>query len=238
MVTLHINLRIFPNHNASSTAFARVSLKQIVMWLQLIPVYGFPDSRQGPRGAEEECALTRVPSESVFEQAPVRCRERFQEPGGLVSSFLLGLRVVDRQKARWLRGKETKTARRLRPQRTSQTMGCATESCLTFCCCGSWFEVERSRLSPTNSRLGLVRLFASRFPQFPFIHNDHTRNMASGGLGSEIVNVVNKLQDVFTAVGTSTSQIDLPQICVLGSQSSGKSSVLEVGVHSSFLRVR
>lgn len=61
--------------------------------------------------------------------------------------------------------------------------------------------------------------------------------MATGGLGSEIVNVVNKLQDVFTAVGTSASQIDLPQICVLGSQSSGKSSVLEVGVHSSFLRV-
>jgi hypothetical protein len=61
--------------------------------------------------------------------------------------------------------------------------------------------------------------------------------MATGGLGSEIVNVVNKLQDVFTAVGTSTSQIDLPQICVLGSQSSGKSSVLEVSVLSSLLRV-
>lgn len=48
------------------------------------------------------------------------------------------------------------------------------------------------------------------------------------GLGSEIVGIVNKLQDVFTAVGTSASQIDLPQICVIGSQSSGKSSVLEV----------
>jgi hypothetical protein len=48
------------------------------------------------------------------------------------------------------------------------------------------------------------------------------------GLGLEIVSVINKLQDVFTAVGSSASQIDLPQICVLGSQSSGKSSVLEV----------
>lgn len=48
------------------------------------------------------------------------------------------------------------------------------------------------------------------------------------GLGSEIVTIVNKLQDVFNAVGTSTASIDLPQICVLGSQSSGKSSVLEV----------
>jgi len=81
-----------------------------------------------------------------------------------------------------------------------------------------------------DSHLRLFRLTSPR-------HDDHTRNMATGGLGSEIVNVVNKLQDVFTAVGTSASQIDLPQICVLGSQSSGKSSVLEVGVHPSFLRV-
>lgn len=50
----------------------------------------------------------------------------------------------------------------------------------------------------------------------------------SSGLGTEIVSVVNKLQDVFAAVGQSGSSIDLPQICVLGSQSSGKSSVLEV----------
>ena len=54
--------------------------------------------------------------------------------------------------------------------------------------------------------------------------------MAQQGLGSEIVGIVNKLQDVFAAVGTSGSQIDLPQICVIGSQSSGKSSVLEVRV--------
>ena len=53
--------------------------------------------------------------------------------------------------------------------------------------------------------------------------------MSTGtGLGLEIVQIVNKLQDVFTAVGSSTTSIDLPQICVLGSQSSGKSSVLEV----------
>jgi hypothetical protein len=51
----------------------------------------------------------------------------------------------------------------------------------------------------------------------------------SAGLGNEVVTVINKLQDVFTAVGSSAQAIDLPQICVLGSQSSGKSSVLEVG---------
>jgi vacuolar protein sorting-associated protein 1 len=50
----------------------------------------------------------------------------------------------------------------------------------------------------------------------------------STGLGTEIVSVINKLQDVFTAIGSSTAPIDLPQICVLGAQSSGKSSVLEV----------
>jgi ABC-type thiamine transport system ATPase subunit len=49
------------------------------------------------------------------------------------------------------------------------------------------------------------------------------------GLGTEIVHTINKLQDVFTSIGTTSQQaIDLPQICVLGSQSSGKSSVLEV----------
>ncbi|KAK7449785.1 vacuolar protein sorting-associated protein 1 [Stygiomarasmius scandens] len=55
------------------------------------------------------------------------------------------------------------------------------------------------------------------------------------GLGSEIVTLINKLQDVFAAVGSSASQIDLPQICVLGSQSSGKSSVLENIVGRDFL---
>ncbi|KAG7086544.1 vacuolar protein sorting-associated protein 1 [Marasmius oreades] len=55
------------------------------------------------------------------------------------------------------------------------------------------------------------------------------------GLGGEIVTIVNKLQDVFAAVGSSSAQIDLPQICVIGSQSSGKSSVLENIVGRDFL---
>ncbi|KAK7689034.1 vacuolar protein sorting-associated protein 1 [Cerrena zonata] len=59
--------------------------------------------------------------------------------------------------------------------------------------------------------------------------------MATSGLGTEIVSIVNKLQDVFSAVGSSAAQIDLPQICVLGSQSSGKSSVLENIVGRDFL---
>ncbi|KAH9842986.1 Dynamin central region-domain-containing protein [Rhodofomes roseus] len=59
--------------------------------------------------------------------------------------------------------------------------------------------------------------------------------MGTTTIGSEIVSVINKLQDVFSAVGSSASQIDLPQICVLGSQSSGKSSVLENLVGRDFL---
>ncbi|KAL5533386.1 VPS1 [Sanghuangporus sanghuang] len=55
------------------------------------------------------------------------------------------------------------------------------------------------------------------------------------GLGTEIVGIVNKLQDVFSAVGSSATSIDLPQICVIGSQSSGKSSVLENIVGRDFL---
>ena len=48
-----------------------------------------------------------------------------------------------------------------------------------------------------------------------------------------LVGVVNKLQDVFSAIGQSP--IDLPQIVVVGAQSSGKSSVIESIVGREFL---
>ncbi len=41
----------------------------------------------------------------------------------------------------------------------------------------------------------------------------------------DLIPVVNKLQDVFSAIGQQS--LDLPQIIVVGSQSSGKSSVIE-----------
>ncbi|KAJ7215674.1 Dynamin central region-domain-containing protein [Mycena haematopus] len=57
----------------------------------------------------------------------------------------------------------------------------------------------------------------------------------SNGLGVELVSIMNKLQGVFANLGSNAAQIDLPQICVLGSQSSGKSSVLENIVGRDFL---
>ena len=46
---------------------------------------------------------------------------------------------------------------------------------------------------------------------------------------------LNKLQDVFTTSGVSCKDIDLPQIVVVGSQSAGKSSVLEAIAKQDFL---
>ncbi|CAJ1936152.1 unnamed protein product [Sphenostylis stenocarpa] len=53
-------------------------------------------------------------------------------------------------------------------------------------------------------------------------------------LGSSVISLVNRLQDIFSRVGNH-STIDLPQVAVVGSQSSGKSSVLEALVGRDFL---
>ncbi|KAI5461212.1 Dynamin central region-domain-containing protein [Mariannaea sp. PMI_226] len=58
---------------------------------------------------------------------------------------------------------------------------------------------------------------------------------SSGGISDPaLIQLVNKLQDVFATVGVN-NPIDLPQIAVVGSQSSGKSSVLENIVGRDFL---
>ncbi|GAA98121.1 hypothetical protein E5Q_04804 [Mixia osmundae IAM 14324] len=53
-------------------------------------------------------------------------------------------------------------------------------------------------------------------------------------MDQSLIKTINKLQDAFTSVGVA-NPIDLPQIAVVGSQSSGKSSVLESIVGRDFL---
>lgn len=54
------------------------------------------------------------------------------------------------------------------------------------------------------------------------------QQMQTQTLGSGLVPLVNRLQDIFASAGVRGGKgIDLPQIAVVGSQSSGKSSVLE-----------
>ncbi|KAI5454515.1 vacuolar protein sorting-associated protein 1 [Naganishia albida] len=53
-------------------------------------------------------------------------------------------------------------------------------------------------------------------------------------MDQQLINLINKLQDVFSSIGVNNN-IDLPQIAVIGSQSSGKSSVLENIVGRDFL---
>ena len=57
---------------------------------------------------------------------------------------------------------------------------------------------------------------------------------AASPLGNSVIPIVNKLQDIFAQLG-SQSTIELPQVAVVGSQSSGKSSVLEALVGRDFL---
>lgn len=57
---------------------------------------------------------------------------------------------------------------------------------------------------------------------------------ANEGIGS-LIEIVNKLQDAFSAVPSVQFRLELPQIAVVGGQSAGKSSVLENFVGRDFL---
>lgn len=56
----------------------------------------------------------------------------------------------------------------------------------------------------------------------------------AAALGQTLIPVVNKLQDICAQSGVSLP-MDLPQVAVVGSQSSGKSSVIEALVGRDFL---
>ncbi|CAO2815766.1 unnamed protein product [Amaranthus hypochondriacus] len=58
--------------------------------------------------------------------------------------------------------------------------------------------------------------------------------VTKASLGHSVIPIVNKLQDIAAQLGNSPA-FDLPQVAVVGSQSSGKSSVLEALVGRDFL---
>ncbi|KAK8351924.1 hypothetical protein V6Z12_A05G064500 [Gossypium hirsutum] len=60
-----------------------------------------------------------------------------------------------------------------------------------------------------------------------------TKTVATIGLS--LIPVINKLHDILASSGTELSDISVPQVAVVGSQSSGKSSVLEALVGRDFL---
>ncbi|PHT42053.1 Dynamin-related protein 3B [Capsicum baccatum] len=63
---------------------------------------------------------------------------------------------------------------------------------------------------------------------------EQTAAAAAAALGHSVIPIVNKLQDIFAQL-RNQSTIELPQVAVVGSQSSGKSSVLEALVGRDFL---
>ncbi|KAL5785924.1 hypothetical protein ACOSQ2_008316 [Xanthoceras sorbifolium] len=58
---------------------------------------------------------------------------------------------------------------------------------------------------------------------------------ATATIGSSLIPIINRLQDILAPFGGELSKISLPQVAVVGSQSSGKSSVLEALVGRDFL---
>ena len=86
----------------------------------------------------------------VLDVWSTRYLERIQVRGGLVSSFLAVLRTADRQRKSCSEDRGTVGKLTPQPQRTLRIRDCTAGKRLTICCCGSWFEAERSRLSPIS----------------------------------------------------------------------------------------
>lgn len=79
----------------------------------------------------------------------------------------------------------------------------------------------RLRLSKQNSMTGGEK--------------EASRTTTTTTIGSSLIPIINRLQDILTPFGGELEKISLPLVAVVGSQSSGKSSVLEALVGRDFL---
>lgn len=77
-----------------------------------------------------------------------------------------------------------------------------------------------------DTHLSTLSLRPYTFKTAQLVHNDQR---CATNMDTQLIKTVNKLQDAFATVGVQ-NPVDLPQITVIGSQSSGKSSVLEVRI--------
>ncbi|RYP05549.1 hypothetical protein DL764_003726 [Monosporascus ibericus] len=103
------------------------------------------------------------------------------------------------------------------------------------------FTISERRTQPRTSSFSASEAVAhltttlTVFPNNKRLKMADSPALAQGGISDPgLIKTVNRLQDVFTTVGVQ-NPIDLPQIVVVGSQSSGKSSVLENIVGRDFL---
>ncbi|KAI8554785.1 hypothetical protein RHMOL_Rhmol05G0123900 [Rhododendron molle] len=123
-----------------------------------------------------------------------------------------------------------------------------------LCLCLLGHHEKRSLKKASNSTLSLPHSLSSTAKQL-FLHRPPTLTSSMAAdeplapssqpsspppspnappLGSSVIPISNKLQDIFAQLG-SRSTMELPQVAVVGSQSSGKSSVLESLVGRDFL---
>ncbi|XP_050216388.1 dynamin-related protein 3A-like isoform X2 [Mercurialis annua] len=65
--------------------------------------------------------------------------------------------------------------------------------------------------------------------------NGEANPVSTTTIGSSVIPTVHKLQDILSPISDELTKISLPQVAVVGSQSSGKSSVLEALVGRDFL---
>lgn len=137
--------------------------------------------------------------------------------------------------------------RRVSDGRSVRSSGSVLRPCLCVpseLCQGSCLWSHTGLLLPIRRLGAFYRLSLSHHSAGVILRDSKagkctSKAMANQGQGQgvmdpSLIRTINRLQDAFSTVGV-TNPVDLPQITVIGSQSSGKSSVLENVVGRDFL---